>query len=210
MAGATIFASGSSATCGGWPFTISTSTTSVTGSANAIWVFWNNGCTFTGTSISATNVTTNQVVWSNWQAIATRHEMTKKERREYEAKQKAWQAQAEKQRAEFERTEKLRMENERAARARARRLLLQCLSKTQKETMEKDKFFDVEVENRLYRIYQGTYGNIKLMDGNKAKISYCIQPPGVPIEDAMLAQKLLLESDEREFLRIANATQLHN
>jgi hypothetical protein len=41
-------------------------------------------------------------------------------------------------------------------------------------------------------------------------VDYCVQfrcdrdGGGIPIEDLMLAQKLLLESDESQFMRIAN------
>jgi hypothetical protein len=35
---------------------------------------------------------------------------------------------------------------------------------------------------------------------------YCIHPRDVPAPDAMLAQKLWLENNEAEFLRVANFT----
>lgn len=37
---------------------------------------------------------------------------------------------------------------------------------------------------------------------------YCAQPGGVPVDDAVLAQKLALETDAAAFLRVANCTNL--
>ena len=39
-------------------------------------------------------------------------------------------------------------------------------------------------------------------------VSYCIHTYGVPREDELLGFKLLLEANEEEFLKTANATRL--
>jgi hypothetical protein len=63
---------------------------------------------------------------------------------------------------------------------------------------------------KVYRIEYGYAGNVKLLgnDGQPVK-RYCIHADyRLPYEDQMLAQKMLLEANEPEFLRIANMTQL--
>lgn len=98
--------------------------------------------------------------------------------------------------------------------ARARELLLEFLDEEQKKTyLEKEHFF-MEVidgqtgEKKRYRIDKGFAGNVRLVDETgKIMKRYCIHPSErVPDEDCMLAQKLLLETDEARFLRVANAS----
>ncbi len=80
---------------------------------------------------------------------------------------------------------------------------------------EKDRYFEVlttrDGKVRRYRIEKGWAGNVFLIDekGKKAE-KFCIHPmkEEIPVCDSLLAQKLLLESDEGEFLRIANRTIL--
>lgn len=92
---------------------------------------------------------------------------------------------------------------------KARRLLYEHLSPPQRKCLRERKFFDVPVGGKVYRIRQGTHGNVRLLDARgHEQVSYCAQPDGVPDEDAMLAQKLMLETDERAFLRVANARGL--
>jgi hypothetical protein len=181
---------------------------------------WNNWVISTGTSASTSTI------WTGWAeqadhairaAIRARHivkapppetteqriareERQMKERAEAELRAKAYQEQQKKEQAERDR-----------AKRRARRLLTSNLTKEQHESLEKFGFFEVVVEGKTYRIRQGTHGNVRLLgaDGKESK-SFCIQPNGVPDEDAMLAQKLMLETDEASFLRIANARDLRN
>ena len=96
-----------------------------------------------------------------------------------------------------------------AAKGRAKKLLMDTLSKGQRETIEKFGYFDVAVGGKTYRIRQGTHGNVRLLDGTGKEVQkFCVQPDAVPDEDAMLAQKLWLEADEAEFLKVANMTRL--
>lgn len=91
------------------------------------------------------------------------------------------------------------------AKLRARKLLVEHLDAVQRASYEKDGHFVVEVQGVRYRIDQGTHGNVKELDAaGKPLASYCIQPAGVPDEDAMLAQKLQLEADVAAFKRVAN------
>lgn len=102
-----------------------------------------------------------------------------------------------------------------AANARARRLLMTMLDDAQKDELEKDNRFHLTVHDpdgamRVYRIDYGYMGNVKLIDTSGRPVkSYCIHADSrLPKEDQMLAQKLLLEANEKEFLRIANMTRI--
>lgn len=107
------------------------------------------------------------------------------------------------------------------ARAKARDLLEQHLTAEQRAQLARDNFFVVRSQqDRLYRIYAaGQAGNIRrivpaaqhLQDRGQEFVErerYCIHPRqhSVPDADAMLLQKLLLETNEDEFLRVANAS----
>jgi hypothetical protein len=102
-----------------------------------------------------------------------------------------------------------------AAKVRARNLLMQMLNADQKKELEEKNHFHLTVHDRsgsmrVYRIEYGYAGNVKLLgtDGQPVK-RYCIHADyRLPYEDQMLAQKMLLEANEKEFLRIANMTQL--
>ncbi|MHC4237263.1 MAG: hypothetical protein ACYSSM_03255 [Planctomycetota bacterium] len=107
---------------------------------------------------------------------------------------------------------------------RARHLLSSMLSPEQREEFQEDDCFHLKVidgksgEERVYRIDQGFQGNVKLLgpDGRPIK-SYCIHAKTtddegrrLPNEDHMLAQKLLLQTDEESFLKIANMSPVRN
>lgn len=94
--------------------------------------------------------------------------------------------------------------------SRAEALLLSGLSLEQAESLRKYQYFLVSSKDgkRLYRISYGIAGNIHLIEKGRPVAQYCIHPVGVPTEDVMLAQKLMLETDEESFLRIANRTSL--
>lgn len=102
-------------------------------------------------------------------------------------------------------------EERRRACERAHALLVAMLDVKQREQYERDRFFEVisRHSKRRYRVRQGTHGNVRLLDEHGAEVvRYCAQPLGVPDEDAMLAQKLMLEHEEDSFLRVANQTRL--
>jgi hypothetical protein len=95
-----------------------------------------------------------------------------------------------------------------AAQGRALELLRSHLSETQREEFERSRsFVAVAASGRRYRIRAATTFNV-CDEGQRDE--YCMQfrsdPDcrGIPVEDLMLAQKLLLECDESQFLRIAN------
>lgn len=89
--------------------------------------------------------------------------------------------------------------------ARARKLLMSALSPAQRRTYEDKRYFDVQVAGKVYRIHQGTHGNVRELGPNgREQYLWCAQPDHVPAEDAMLAQMLLLRHDEAAFRRVAN------
>lgn len=87
-------------------------------------------------------------------------------------------------------------------------MLLEHLSQEQREQYEEHEAFLAEAPSgRRYLILYGMTSNVAELDENNRQIArYCIhaRQRGVPVEDVMLAQKLLIETNEEEFLRIAN------
>jgi hypothetical protein len=100
----------------------------------------------------------------------------------------------------------------RLAGARARALLREHLDETQREHFERaGSFIVVAQSGRRYRIRAANTSNVRdETDG----ANYCVQfrsdPQclSIPLEDLLLAQKLLLECDETQFLRIANKSSV--
>lgn len=101
----------------------------------------------------------------------------------------------------------------RDARERARGLLLEHLSLEEREDLLLKGRFVVTGSAGGRYVISGN-GDVESLHGHRALAGYCVQwdrwlEPGAevpPLEDKILATKLLLESDEEEFLKIANAT----
>jgi hypothetical protein len=91
------------------------------------------------------------------------------------------------------------------AEARARRLLERNLSAEQRRTLAKSGFIDVRAcGGRVYRLARS--GSVARLseDGKYLTEQYCIVPTvAMPPEDRLLALKLMLETDEEEFLKTA-------
>lgn len=171
------------------------------------WQAWQVGCNetpiATGT-VSALQATTALNVWSVWNSQLVRfygssNSVIRAEVQESEECKRVRDEQLRK----FQEEEKLKTE-------KAKKLLFSMLTDEQKESWEKKKHFEVLVKGKLYRIRKSS--TVRLLDDEKKeKISYCIHPSydyRLPEDDVALAQKLLLETDEEAFLRIANATRL--
>lgn len=97
------------------------------------------------------------------------------------------------------------------AQRRALDLLKQILTETQLAAFEKDECIPVDASSgKKYVIKKGRAGNVFSIKDGKLVEKYCIHPRDseVPEADVMLAQKLILETNEEEFLRIANKTRL--
>lgn len=110
------------------------------------------------------------------------------------------------------RTEEHRQRVERAAQEmreaeeRAEELLKAHLTEEQMQDWERANRFEVVVGERRYRVTRGRAGNVLLLDqrGNPIE-TYCIHAhDDMPDADHCLSQKLLLESDEETFKRVAN------
>jgi len=99
-----------------------------------------------------------------------------------------------------------------AAEHRAENLLRSMLNAEQRDELERHGHFHVRAaQGRVYRVERGFQGNVKLIEGNHATKRYCIHADSrLPHADQMLAQKLMLENAEHDFLRIANMTRLRS
>jgi hypothetical protein len=94
-----------------------------------------------------------------------------------------------------------------AATARADELLKTLLTPEQVDELDKLSCFIVKAQSgKFYRIKRGRMHNIEELDTERqATATLCAHPNrAIPNADTMLAQKLMLESAEAEFLRIAN------
>ena len=94
---------------------------------------------------------------------------------------------------------------QRAAADRSRELLLSCLSESQRAEFERTRGFTARgASGQRYHIGFGTVANIGVLS-ERGELLYrlCAGPADVPVPAVMLAQKLMLETREAEFLRIA-------
>lgn len=104
--------------------------------------------------------------------------------------------------------EGLSRKEQKRARKRARQLLHQNLTPEQRRELKRKGYFHVwGSKGNVYRIASAFPFNVRLAGWAKdSRIYFCLEAedPQVPVEDVMLAQKLLLSTDEGEFLRVAN------
>jgi len=94
-----------------------------------------------------------------------------------------------------------------AARERARTLLLRHLTEEQRAMLAGHGWFVVEGRSGTrYRIRASSAaGNVDVLHNEHVLHRLCAHCDlSIPLHDHLLAQKLMLESDESEFLRIAN------
>lgn len=94
-----------------------------------------------------------------------------------------------------------------AAELRAEELLKANLTEEQRQQYETDRKFHVVSETgKRYEIRaKGLVGNVyEINKGGRPVKRWCAHPSGVPLGDSLLAQKLALEANEAEFLRVAN------
>ena len=93
--------------------------------------------------------------------------------------------------------------------ARAEMLLLTCLSPVQRSEYERWQFFHAtgSATGRTYRVLRRRAGSVQAIDGlGRPSDAFCtVLPESAPIEDQMLAQKFMLESDEPGFLELAGS-----
>jgi hypothetical protein len=108
------------------------------------------------------------------------------------------------------RVQELEREHREQAEHRARGLLLDHLTPEQRETYERDRWFIVEGESKTrYRVRDLGHmvANVEMLnENNTVRHRLCAHVPmgRVPMGDQLLAQKIMLECSEPDFLRIAN------
>ena len=96
-----------------------------------------------------------------------------------------------------------------AAASRADQLLISFLEPSQAESYKRDRRFDVPVGDRIYRIHKGRAGNVHLIENGKPVAKLCAHPAvWTPDGDTMLAQLLMIKTNEAEFLKTANRTAI--
>lgn len=88
----------------------------------------------------------------------------------------------------------------------AEALLMTMLDAEQQKQFRESKWFEVTGQRGRYRITLGWAGNVFLIGPTGEAIEkLCLHPTvTVPHADNLITQKLLLETNEEEFLRIAN------
>jgi hypothetical protein len=98
--------------------------------------------------------------------------------------------------------------SENTCEARGLRLLRDWLSPCQREQFDAQGHFDVIGcdSGKKYRIHSGTAMNVHEIDeAGRVKLGLCFAPKGSLVTgDAMLAQKIALETFERRALAVAN------
>ena len=192
-------------------------TTNMTVSNMEVWAAWNqqvqsliaqSANTQIGNPINTTttsNIVTasNSLIWSAWnQGLG---QPTGEQVRE--AQRRAQEQQA----LDTARYAQVRIEQT-AANQRAEKLLQETLTPKERVELAEKGFFTLESiskrdgQRRLYRISRGRSRNVHQVDDNGRVIkTLCAHPMAlVPDADTMLAQKLMLQADQDEFLRIAN------
>jgi hypothetical protein len=91
---------------------------------------------------------------------------------------------------------------------RAKKLLLHHLDPRQRKQLRRKGHFDVSgSRGNAYRISSSFPFNVRLAgDAKRSRIFFCTEAEdfAIPKWDVMLGQKLMIEADEGEFLKIAN------
>lgn len=161
------------------------------------WVIWNSDWT----SSATTSSTTTSAAWSGWTTVNSYKYTPINETEETKRLRLERQAEARRQQEERERKQK-------EANERADSLLKSFLTPEQVEQLDKLKCVIVTTPGgNTYKIERATVK--ELNPEGKVKASFCIHPDysfGLPSGDSMLAKLLMLETDEKKFLKIANKT----
>ncbi len=190
MAILTYGTTGAATTASVWCHWVGTCGSATTASNDTCWVQWNTGSGFrlvnqpqSGQYVAPKPPTAEQLA-----ATEARAEQYRKDAERY------------KKQAEEERLKRI------AAEKKAEKLLKEHLSKEQLQEYEKDGHFHVIGESgQRYRIRTKSPSiNVDVIKDGKTVRKLCAHPPGVPLGDAILCQKLALEHDEKAFLKIAN------
>lgn len=193
------------------------------GAINTVWLRWASGTSAVTTNgepstwdywCSASTASTSNTVWVQWNVGQATRSSTVRwvQPRELTAKEVAERAEANRLRQEeWARQEAEREAQRKAAALVAEKLLLENLSQEQRQEYAHEKRFHVISQSgKRFQVKLGRAGNVmELNESGKGVNRFCIHPTeAVPDQDTMLAQKLLLETDEEKFRKIANRTAI--
>jgi hypothetical protein len=168
--------------------------TTATASSGDIWRSWVTVDTSATTSTNAT-------VWVAW--TGTGNVVVRQQVYQPPSPPTAEEIAARHARAEQEAKEKAEADT------RANELLESHLTEEQRRQLRELDAFIVDLTSKQYRIRRGWAGNVDEIKDGMVVARHCIHPAvNVPYGDHMLSQKFMLETNEAEFLRIANRTPL--
>lgn len=175
---------------------------------NAVWVQWNQE--YYG-ALAGTTAASNVTVWGTWnqQVYGTAYPIQQNQYVPPQQTEEQRQADVERLRVNAE-AARLRAEEAQAAAKKAKELLIAALTLAQREQFAKENAFELQVNDKLYRIRPGHRVERLNSKTKKTESYFCIHPSHehrLPNEDVALGQKLFLEAAEAEFLRIANETR---
>ena len=180
--------------------------TAATSSTAVVWDYWCNGTAVT----SPGETDTTGIVWLRWTTCTTSNTAPVEAIAPRPARPLSPE-EAERRQAEIERRLVEEEKRRKAAERRARKLLLQCLNLEQKLSYTRTQKFRVEAPSgRVYELRRGWAGNVDELGADGKPVNrLCIHPGQlIPAEDNLLAQKLMIETDEEAFRRKANFTRL--
>jgi hypothetical protein len=181
-----------------WIYWCSTSTTSST-SSDGTWQQW---CGLQDDSTSASTTSNTNTIWSYWTATYPPPEVSEEQRIEQEATHNRLVA-------ERQERENKAHEEKKAADVKAIALLRSQLNEEQLANYDLDGSFVVVAGRNNYRLKGAS---VHELDKNGQPIaSLCIHPSwnqNIPMADSVLAKKLLLDADPKEFVKIANRSRM--
>lgn len=193
---------------------VSSSATMSSTASNIVWHSWTvtgvSSVTIGGTFSSA------DVTWDTWNdkvTLKTTYSRDAWALDNAQAQEHMQRMIADQQRQENEWQERQRQVQEKqvVAKKRAKKLLVEHLNEVQRQSLEKLGYFDVQVQGRTFRIHANRYSqNVIEMDDKGDRIAqFCAHlTHSCPLEDHILAQKLVLEGCPEEFFKVANRQDL--
>ena len=172
-----------------------------------VWAMWNDSWSGTSTADVTSTAASDVNIWGSWnETWSTTSHITIVDRRHVYSPHRPRIESAESIR-EREAADRTWRESQEAARAKAEALLRATLDKKQNEDLDQKGWFLVDGKSgKRYRIERGRSGNVRLLNSDgSVRSRHCAHPQiCCPDADTMLTQKLMLETDDQEFLRIAN------
>jgi hypothetical protein len=186
-------------------YDVTSQTTAVTTSGGSTWEYW----TYAGTdSTTATSATTTWTTWNGTAATSYVYQqpyqqpvLTPEQLAARKAEDEAREARRAVERAAKE-----------AAKERAAALLESVLDAEQRQDLKAKGHFFLTlhgVDKKRFKIHRSTHGNIERVDEHgKTLERWCVQPNGVPTDDAVAAQVLHLRHDYEGIAQRANKTRV--